>query len=124
MLRAILDFNGGRQHTVPKEGDLFKVIKLYGRTFEIRYGFYEERDRYTPLAEPVAIYPDFAANPQYSEEGIPFVTEMQALCPYFTGKKSEDSCCGDCAYYVHGDELLGTCSCPQNQKTADTDKAV
>ena len=34
-----------QQKTVPKEGDLYKVVNTYGRTFELRYGYYGECDR-------------------------------------------------------------------------------
>ena len=108
-------------HTVKlKEGDLFKVIVLYGKSFEIRYGFYEECDRYTQHAEPVEIYPNFKVNPQYTDDGIPFVTAMQNPCNHFEGKLDENSVCGDCAFYRHGDELLGICGCFKNRKTSYT----
>ena len=99
----------------PKEGDLFKVIRLYGKTFEIRYGFYEECDRHTRFAEPVAIYPNFTKSPQYTDEGFPFVTEMQEPCRHFDGDLNEDSGCGECEFYRQGDELLGICGCPANR---------
>lgn len=96
---------------VPKEGDLFKVIRVHGATFEIKYGFYEERDRHTRFAEPMAIYPNFTAKPQYTDDGIPFATSMQIPCENFKGRKDEDSTCGDCAYYQHCEELIGICTC-------------
>ena len=100
----------------PKEGELFKVIHLYGKTFEIRYGFYEECDRNNQFAEPMEIYPDFLKQPQYTDEGIPFITAIQSPCSYFAGNRDANSICEDCAHYLHGEELLGTCTCPQNQK--------
>lgn len=102
----------------PKEGDLFKIIELYGKTFEIRYGFYEERDRYTRFAEPIPCYPDFKAQPQHTDCGMPIVTAIQDVCKHFVGKKDENSTCGDCADYCHHDELLGTCTSPKNKKAA------
>lgn len=104
------------KQTVPKEGDLFKIIELYGKSFEIRYGFYEERDRHTPFAEPVPCYPDFAVQPIYTDEGIPFVTAIQNICPHFVGRIDENSACGDCASYQHCDELLGVCACIKNRQ--------
>ena len=101
---------------VPKEGDLFKVIELYGATFEIRYGFYEECDRNNKYAEPMEIYPDFIKNPQHTSDGTPFVTAMQNPCALFKGKKDEDSTCDDCAFYQHCEEMLGICACPKNKK--------
>lgn len=116
MLTTMFGFGAERQNTGPQEGDLFKIVQIYGKTFELRYGFYEERDRHTRFAEPVAIYPNFKEQPQYTEGGVPFITEMQTPCEYFVGRKCEDSGCGDCAFYEHGDELIGVCNCPHNKK--------
>ena len=34
----------------PKEGDLYRLIELHGKAFEIRYGYYEDIDRqYDPM---------------------------------------------------------------------------
>ena len=101
----------------PKEGDLFKIIRLHGATFEIRYGFYEECDRHNQFAEPIEIYPDFIQNPQHTPEGAPFVTAIQNPCRYFEGKRTANSTCEECAHYRQGEELLGTCACPRNQQT-------
>ena len=108
-----------QSHMPPKEGELFKVIALHGRTFEIRYGFYEECDRLNRFAEPIEIYPDFLKHPQYTDEGIPFVTAIQTPCSHFTWKKDENSSCEECAYYQNGDELLGLCTCPLNRKETE-----
>lgn len=101
---------------VPKEGQLYKIIKLYGKTFEIRYGFYEECDRHNRYAEPVEIYPDFIKKPQYTKEGQPFITAIQTPCKYFDGKKDENSTCEECSHYKHCEELLAICTCPENKK--------
>ena len=116
MLLTMLGQNTKQRPPTPKEGDLFKVIELGGKTFEIRYGFYEECDRHTQYAEAVAIYPNFEREPQYADDGTPFVTEMQSPCACFIGKMNENSVCRDCSYYRRGDELLGTCACPKNKK--------
>ena len=100
----------------PKEGELFKTILLEGVDFEIRYGFYEERDRYTRFSEPMPLYPDFIRNPQYTPEGVPFVTAIQDICKHFVGEKDPNSVCGDCAASRHGDELIGTCACIANKR--------
>lgn len=101
---------------LPKEGDLFKVIHLHGRVFEIRYGFYEECDRHNQFAEPIEIYPDFIKNPQHTVEGFPFITAIQSPCHHFVGNRDSNSTCEECAYYSHGEELLGICTCPMNIK--------
>ena len=116
MLTKLFGLDTGQRVDMPKEGDLFKVIELYGTTFEIRYGFYEDRDRHNRYAEPMEIYPDFIKNPQHTHDGMPFVTAMQTPCALFKGKKDEDSTCDDCAFYQHCEEMLGICVCPKNKK--------
>ena len=96
-----------------KDGDLYKVVSLHGRSFELRYGYYEERER--EQCEPIPIYPDFIKDPQYTAEGYPFVTQMQELCTHGESRFAE-GCCVDCKYYCDGDELIGICLCPQNKK--------
>ena len=112
-----VNLDGGPGPAVPREGDLYKIIRLHGKTFEIRYGFYEEQDRHSRFAEPMEIYPDFIQNPQHTDEGVPFVTALQRPCPYFSGRITEDSTCEECACYRQGEELIGICSCPMNQIT-------
>ena len=98
----------------PKEGDLFKVIKLHGETFEIRYGYYEEIDRQN---EPMEIYPNFIENPVYTDDGFPFVTQMQEPCEHYKKKGTDsDRDCGSCAYMEYGDELIAVCRCKKNRK--------
>ncbi len=115
MLRKLFKIQTEASAPAPKEGDLFKVIRTHGATFEIKYGFYEERDRHTKFAEPMAIYPNFIAEPQYTDDGIPFATSMQIPCENFKGKKDEDSVCGDCSYYHPCEELIGICTCPMQK---------
>ena len=110
MLKKISDFDTP-EITTPKEGDLSKIIRLRGSTFEIRYGFYEECDRHTRFAEPMAIYPNFIMEPRYTDDGIPFATSMQSPCDEFKGKRDENSTCGDCFHYHHCEELMGICTC-------------
>ena len=40
----------------PKEGDLYAVVHTFGKTFELKYGYYDDMDRSGP---PDVIYPDF-----------------------------------------------------------------
>ena len=101
--------------SAPKEGDLYKIIRLYGKTFEIRYGFYEECDRHTLFAEPMEIYPDFIKEPRYTEDGIPFATAIQTPCEKFSGEMDDNSTCEECSFYRSGEELLGICICPQRK---------
>ncbi len=101
----------------PKEGDLFKIIELHGRAFEIRYGYYEEIDR---QFEPMEIYPDFIKNPVYTNDDFPFVTLMQSPCDHYIKKgKDSERDCSTCKYMERGDELIAVCRCPKNRKTED-----
>ena len=96
----------------PKENDIYKVIKLRGKRFEIRYGYYEEIDR---AFEPVPIYPDFLKIPLYTDSGEPFVTLMQDACvSYESNGRSNERDCGTCVYAERGDDLIGICKCPHN----------
>lgn len=112
----INDFDIGHSPPLPKEGDLFKIIHIHGKTFEIRYGFYEECDRHNKYAEPMEIYPDFIKEPQYTADGVPFVTAIQNPCDSFVGNKDENTTCDECSFYKHCEELIGICTCPMNKK--------
>ena len=100
-----------------REGDVYKIVEIFGRRFELRYGYYEEyeRERGEP---PIPIYPDFRETPLYTAEGYPFVTQMQELCEH--GESGfEDGVCADCRYYRDGDELIGVCLLEKNRRTPD-----
>ena len=99
-----------------KEGDLYKVVTTFGKTFELRYGYYGDCDR---RYEPDVIYPDFLKEPVYTEEGTPFVTMMQDACEKYIGKneKTPDTSCAECQYFRRGEEWFGVCACPKKQKS-------
>jgi len=101
-----------------KEGELYKVLNIEGKIFHLYYGYYEECERNNSLISPMPIYPDFKKSPQYTKEGLPFVTKMQDACQYYIGKRPknfEGSECAECEYYKHGDELIGICKCTYNR---------
>lgn len=98
-----------------KEGDLYGIVKVYGKTFEIYYGYYEEYERQSKYNDPVPIYPDLIKDPQYDGQGHPIVTEMQVACSHYLGSKSEDSC-GRCQHFQKGERLFGLCRCEQMRK--------
>lgn len=100
----------------PREGALYKVVDLHGQQFPLYYGYYEEWERGKPGVEPMPIYPDFLARPQYTAEGFPFVTKMQDPCKHYRGKEGSFQDCAECSYYRHGDELIGICVCPENKQ--------
>lgn len=100
-----------------REGDLYQILKVDGERFEIRYGYYEEKDRFSKYNDPIPIYPNFLEKPQYNSEGYPFVTEMQDTCEHFEGKMLVDICCG-CSHFKKGDDLIGICQCEKLRRNA------
>lgn len=90
----------------PRDRDLYKIININGKEFEIRYGYYEEYER--ERHDPVPILPDFLKDPVYTDEGYPFVTAIQAVCEEFDGTDSELGCFG-CKYYKEESEFIGIC---------------
>ena len=118
MLSGLFQNNIQPAEVTHEEGELYKVVTTFGKTFELRYGYYEECDRQSPLCNPVVIYPDFTKEPLYTDEGTPFVTMMQDACPYYKGekKKTQDSTCDECKYFGHGEDWFGICTCPRNTK--------
>ena len=101
------------------EGEFYKELKAYGKCFQIYYGYYEECDRQHPLVDPIPIYPDFREHPSFTDDGYPFVTEMQDACEHFSARQSGDLCY-DCEHYRHGDEFLGICICEAHRRVCGT----
>ena len=102
-----------------KEGDLYGRIDAFGKVFEIYYGYYEEFERDSKYNDPVPVYPDLAAKPEYSGEGFPIVTQMQVACESYKGKNGEDQC-GMCEHFQKGDKLFGLCRCEARRKKAQS----
>lgn len=117
MFAGLLNLDSESNSPAPREGELFKVIRLYGQTFEIRYGFYEDEDRNYHFAEPIEIYPDFIKHPVYTMDGQPFVTAIQEPCKFYDGKRHDNITCEECSYYLQGEELIGVCACPKNKRS-------
>ena len=101
-----------------KEGDLYKVITVFGHTFELRYGYYDDRDRQSSICEPAVIYPDFLESPLYTEEGEPLVTMMQDACEMYEGRclQTPDTTCSECKHFSRGEEWFGLCKCSSLQR--------
>lgn len=95
-----------------RDGDLYKLIKVYDREFDLRYGYYEEFER--DIGEPIPIYPDFLKEPIYTADGRPFVTAMQDVCGEYSGS-GNDNVCFSCEHYEAGEELIGICKCPRKK---------
>ena len=103
---------------VHTEGELYREIKLYGRTFTLYYGYYEECDRQNPLCKPIVIYPDFLREPVYTDNGEPFVTMVQDACRSYRGemKRTQDTTCYECKYFQRGEDWIGICTHPKHRK--------
>ena len=103
------------------EGELYKTIKLHGRSFTLYYGYYEECDRENPLCEPIVIYPDFLGAPMYAIDGAPFATMMQDACERFAGeaKRTPDTTCAECDFFRRGEDFIGTCAHPKRKGPSD-----
>lgn len=99
----------------PREGDVYAVVEAFGKIFELRYGYYDDKDRTGP---PDVIYPDFLKAPSYTESGEPLVTRMQDACPSYKGeaRRADDAVCGDCRQFERGKEWFGLCHAPENRK--------
>lgn len=117
MLDKMYESHIAPDRSSPKEGELYQRVTTFGKTFELKYGYYEECDRQSPFCEPVVIYPDFQKEPLYTEDGTPFVTMMQDACRSFKGeeKRTSDSTCADCKHFRKGEEWFGVCLCVSNK---------
>ena len=69
MLKTLFKQEAMQQPDEPREGDLYRRVELFGKVFDLRYGYYEEKDRRGP---PDIIYPNFIKEPVYTQDGIPF----------------------------------------------------
>ena len=105
-----------RSPALPKEGDLYRIYTVDDCTFEIRYGFYEEKERY--LVEPLPIFPDMVTAPVYTSDGVPVTAYVQAPCSYYNPcmPQQPEEWCGDCLHYDGGQKKMGRCLCPQRRK--------
>lgn len=97
-----------------KEGELFKCITVFGKVFKLYYGYYEEQDRYSKLAELIPVYPNFIKNPLYTDDGYPFATEMQDICEHYKGDSNSEACYS-CSHFKKGEELIGLCLCKERR---------
>lgn len=105
-----------RNLTFPREGDLFAVYTVEDLSFEIRYGYHEERER--GRVEPLPIFPDMVAFPVYTRRGIPVTTYVQAPCKHYAPfqRSAPEEWCGDCLHYDGGREKMGRCLCPERRR--------
>ena len=121
MLSSLFHNNIQPAEVTHEEGELYKVVTTFGKTFELRYGYYQECDRQSPLCEPVVIYPDFLAEPVYTDNGEPFSTMVQDACKSYKGeaKRTSNTTCAECKYFRRGEDWIGICTFPKNRKSDD-----
>lgn len=104
----------------PKEGDLYKKIRIGEHIFELRYGYYTESDR--TFGEPAVIFPDLSMEPLYTEDGCRIVTAIQDPCPHYKVPKEKvrDECCCDCEHYRYNGDDIGLCACAEMRISKNT----
>lgn len=96
---------------IPREGDLHSIVTIGPHTFELRYGYCDERDRST--GEPYILYPDLLSEPPYTEDGYRIVAALQSICEHYmapAGCEPED-CCYTCRFYPNQRSEIGICRC-------------
>lgn len=95
----------------PREGDLHSIVTVGPHSFELRYGYCDERDRTTE--EPYILYPDLVSQPLYTEDGHRIVTALQSICCHYAPPRGGEweNCCYTCCYYPDHDAEIGICSC-------------
>ena len=97
------------------EGDLYKVVELGGRVFELRYGYYADYERDSAFGDPIPIYPNLQNEHVHTDEGFRIVTQMQTVCQVGRSR-FKDGLCVDCLYFHPGEDLFGICSCETNRQ--------
>ncbi len=96
----------------PRDGDLYRILRVGGEEFVIRYGFYQSREN-DLCDEPEPIFPDFTTSPLYTAQGEPFATADQDICEHYSPKPtvSGEEWCNDCRHFLPGEEAVGICAC-------------
>jgi len=102
-------------NSIPKEGDLYKILNIGKSSFIIRYGYYSEEER--SFGEPIPILPDFTRDPEYDSNGFALATYIQDACPHYRPRDgiSGDGWCSDCIYYPDPKAEIDVCQCIHNR---------
>lgn len=100
-----------------KEGALYKSIEIEGVRFDIYYGYECEGERARGW-EPEPVYPNFLTNPQYTQEGKPFVLIHDEICANYQpiSKTTECICCSNCKHFSRLEEVIGVCNAKSNKE--------
>lgn len=102
---------------IPGEGDLHSLVTIGPHSFELRYGYSDERDRAT--GEPYILYPDLLTEPLYTEDGYRVVAALQSVCEHYIPPDGRDreNCCYTCSFYPNQNTEIGICKCEKMQHT-------
>ena len=108
--------------SIHREGELYKVYTFDHHTFEIRYGYYDPKER--GRVEPLPVYPDLHEKPHFNLEGFPIVTMIQPPCKHYKPADSSrpEFWCGDCRYYAGGHDEISLCNCRHRKRCSDKDR--
>ena len=100
-----------------KEPD--EVIRVCGREFRL-FKYYDESS-----GEELLNLPNFAENPEYTDEGRPFVLAVQESCEYGRDDSDPDDPdpgdCAGCTYFYRNNapyDPIGVCMC-DSRKLSD-----
>lgn len=106
----------GCERVDPEQKRLYKVFRAGGRSFPV----YLEYDEH--LGESYPAYPDFEERPEYTDEGRPFATAEQEICPHCKPNASEKDPpgdCGGCGWFYREQtpyDPIGICMCDLKKK--------
>ena len=100
-----------------QEGDLHSVITIDDHSFELRYGYCDERDR--NYGEPYILYPDLKSKPVFTQDGYRIVAALQSTCSHYAAPDTEEweDCCYTCSYYSNPQAEIGICRCRQMSRS-------
>ena len=94
-----------------KAGDLYKVITVAGREFEIRYmdcGDFDPESKGTFMPS----FPYFDEEPEYTDDGYPFTNRFNDDCEHYRSDEPlSNRPCEDCIYFQDAVEDIGVCRC-------------
>ncbi len=99
-----------------KPGDLYKVITVAGREFEIRYIDCGEFDPESK-GQCIPNFPFFDEKPEYTDDRYPFTNELNDCCEHYkTDDPTPEKTCRDCIYFKDAVEEIGVCRCTARRK--------
>lgn len=97
-----------KQDAQDMDGKLYRVFRCFGKDFPVYYRYCDKDGQAIPE------YPDFTAEPQYTDIGRPYVLSPQEGCSLWTADSTDDALdvgCGDCKFFCQesGFSVFGIC---------------